>query len=328
MVSIIIPFQQSSSYLLETLNAISSLNYGSFEVILLPDQFEEIPVNGYDFAARVFPTGQVSPAVKRDLGAEQAGGKYLAFLDDDAYPAADWLQAATPRLNDQTIAAVGGPQITPENDGFWQQVSGAVFLSPLNGKAVNRYRPGGRSYEVDDWPSVNLIVRRDDFAAVGGFDSAYWPGEDTKLCLDLTMGLGKKIVYEPKARVYHHRRAGFRKHLKQVGAYGLHRGYFAKRYPETSFRLSYLIPSAFFIFVCFGWLSLAVGPTALKAYQGLWAFYGLALVFSTFMTGKTIGDYGVALAAAPYLAATHFWYGWRFIVGFCFTKELKSKLGR
>ena len=40
---------------------------------------------------------------------------------------------------------------------------------------------------------VNLVVKREVFEAVGGYDSHYWPGEDTKLCLDITHKAGKKI---------------------------------------------------------------------------------------------------------------------------------------
>ena len=137
---------------------------------------------------------------------------------------------------------------TPESDPFWAQVSGAMYLSCLNGSAVHRYFPNKNSFDVDDWPSVNLCIRKKDFLAVGGFDSSYWPGEDTKLCHDLTQKSGKRIVYCGNAIVFHHRRAGLRKHLRQLGGYGLHRGHFVRKLPKTSLRVSYFIPSVFFLF--------------------------------------------------------------------------------
>src|SRR6516162_3315272 len=107
-----------------------------------------------------------------------------------------------------------------------------------------RYVPQAQR-EVDDFPSVNLLVRRDVFEAAGGFNSKYWPGEDTKLCLKITKDLALKIIYDPAIFAWHHRRELFRGHLKQSTNYALHRGFFAKIYPETSLRPSYFIPSAF-----------------------------------------------------------------------------------
>jgi len=295
----------------------------------LPDAlFSKEELGSYDYPLRIIPTGAVSPAIKRDRGAEVSNGNYLAFIDDDAYPAPDWLTKVLPHFKIDNIVAVGGPQITPEQDGFWQKVSGAMFLSPLNGKAVCRYWPAKECFFVDDWPSVNLIVRKEDFIAVGGFDSSYWPGEDTKLCLDLVEKQGKKIMYEPEAKVFHHRRAGFLKHMKQVGNYGLHRGYFAKRFPTTSLKMSYMLPSFFFLFVCLGWLFLFSGDFFVFSYQVGWFIYGIAMLLSFCGVFLKLKDISIALATVPYIVGTHFWYGFRFLQGFLCVRDLKSKLGR
>ena len=333
--SIIIPFQTVTPYLFETLSHISKLTGPDFEVILLPDALPpddslpaNIPGSEKNYSLKIIPTGAVSPAVKRDKGAEASCGRYLAFIDDDAYPDAGWLSEVLPHFSDKSIAGVGGPQITPEQDGFWQKVSGAMFLSPLNGQSVCRYYPCRKSFFVDDWPSVNLIIRKKDFMAVGGFDSDYWPGEDTKLCLDIIEKQNKKIIYEPNAKVFHHRRAGFFKHMKQVGNYGLHRGYFAKRFPATSFRLSYMLPSCFFLFACLGWLLLFAGGFSAFLYKCGWVIYFSAILFSIYGIFIKLKDISIALASAPYIIGTHFWYGFRFLQGFVFVKDLKSKLGR
>jgi cellulose synthase/poly-beta-1,6-N-acetylglucosamine synthase-like glycosyltransferase len=329
-VSIIIPFQRVTPYLRETLDEIGSLHGIPFEVILLPDGAvgEEDLGGRRPYPWRIVPTGTVSPAVKRDVGAKASRCRLLAFIDDDAYPAPDWLAKAVPYFEDDSVAAVGGPQLTPPGDGFWEKVSGATFLSPLNGTAVCRYWPCKKRFFVDDWPSVNLIMRKEDFLAVGGFDSTYWPGEDTKLCLDLVEKLEKKIVYEPEALVYHHRRSGFFKHMKQVGNYGLHRGYFAKRLPATSLRLRYFMPSCFFLFVCFGWGLLLAGGVAGTTYRWLWLTYLGAICLSALGIYRKLGDLRIAVATTPYLAATHFWYGWRFLKGLFLTQSLQSRLGR
>jgi hypothetical protein len=73
--------------------------------------------------------------------------------------------------------------------------------------------------------------------------------KDTKLCHDLVYKNKKKILYVPNMIVWHSRREGLASHLKQIGGYGIHRGYFVKKYPQTSLRLKYFIPTLFFLFV-------------------------------------------------------------------------------
>lgn len=330
-VSIIIPFQKENDYLSETIFHIDKLNYKNIELILLPDfeisnSFIEKNLKDISFEYKIISTGTVSPAIKRDMGVEKCSGEVVAFIDDDAYPKNDWLDITLKHFEDNKISAVGGPQVTPENDNFWQKVSGAMFLSILNGKAVDRYYPAKSGYEVDDWPSVNLLVRKNLFLKIGGFDNSYWPGEDTKLCLDI-INSNQKIIYEPKGVVYHHRRSGFKRHLKQIGNYGLHRGYFAKKYPKTSLKISYMIPSLFFIFVAFGWSIVFINELFQNIYCSIWFLYGVVNIISIFSIYAKTKSFSISISTLPYMVGTHIWYGYRFIKGY-FTKDLKSKLGR
>lgn len=328
--SIIIPLTVANDYLRETCQRLERLDNQSFELIVVSNEktpdLEEIvaPVKG-----KIISAGDVSPAIKRDLGVKNSEGKYLAFIDDDAYPKKDWLSVATKHLEDLEIAAIGGPQITPPHNSFWQKVSGAMFLSPLSGAGLKRYCPRGKVSEIDDWPTVNLIVKKEAFLACGGFDNAYWPGEDTKLCLDIIKKLKKKILYVPELQVFHHRREGLRRHLRQTGGYGLHRGHFAKIFPETSRKIMYFIPSLWTLFLFLGWISFFLEDKTLFEIYLLGLFiYLLAILISTIFVWNHTKNFLVSLASVPYLVLFHIWYGIRFIQGYFFTKELKSRLGR
>ena len=70
--SIIIPFKTWSADLDECLHSIQNLSFESYEVILLPDREVDLPETHLPLPIKVLPTGEVNPAVKRDLGAEQA----------------------------------------------------------------------------------------------------------------------------------------------------------------------------------------------------------------------------------------------------------------
>lgn len=322
--SIIIPVKAINDYVRETVPYIQQLSNQNWELFILPN--EDCP-NEWprDTRISIAPSGRVGPADKRDMGAKRASGDILVFLDDDSYPEPNLLDVAAKHFSGPEVVAIGGPGITPPHDSFWQRVSGAVFLSKFSGGAPERYVPVGGVREIQDWPSVNLMVRKADFLAIGGFNTDYWPGEDTKLCLELIKKTGRKILYIPELIVWHHRRAGLLGHLKQIGAYGLHRGFFVKQYPETSRKLAYFIPSCFVFFTV---LSLFVWflPMPLKKLIAMgWGAYGLAMakVLFDFLAYEKLS---VSFCALWYTFCTHLVYGIRFMQGLIFTKRLVSTL--
>lgn len=339
LVSIIIPIEEVNNYLRESLAHLVNLDYPDFEVLVFITEKTEEKFPRTHFI--VNPELARRPAEKRDLALKHAKGKILAFVDDDAYPRRDWLKKAAPYFGDSEVAAVCGPGVTPPSDSVLQKASGWVSASLLGGgpEASYRFFPAKRG-EVRDFSTMNFLTRRADFAAVGGFDSHFWPGEDTKLCLDLTKKLGKKIIYDPEVLVYHHRRPLFVPHLRQNGRYGLHRGHFARILPETSRRLSYFIPSLFTLFF-FGvpllnlLLSTINPSTSLRAgyqlstinyclinlYFILNTFYLLLLLLTAAWVYSKERDLKVALLVIPGIFLTHIWYGLRFIQGF-FSRRL------
>jgi len=346
LVSIIIPVKEINDYIRQAVPRHLALNYPNFEILILPDRDSN---EQFGSKVRIIPTSEAvvdsardictysktGPADKRDLGAKEAKGEILAFTDDDAYPHPDWLKNAVGYFEDLQVAAVCGPGVTPPEDSVLQKAGGWVSASLLGGgtEACYRFLPR-KKRTVDDFPSVNLVVRRSDYEAVGGYDSHFWPGEDTKLCLDLTQKLGKKIIYDPKVLVYHHRRALFGPHLKQNGRYGLHRGHFARVLPATSRRWSYFIPSLFTLFF-FGTPILNFLISARRAnflisnfsvsfiYTATLFFYLLLLLATAAWVYKHERNRMVALLVIPGIFVTHIWYGIKFIQGY-FSKGLKG----
>lgn len=321
--SVIIPVKKINDYIVgETIPKILAQSFSDFEIIILPDNKSSQKFS----KTRVVPTyPKTGPAQKRDIGAQKSRGKILAFLDDDAYPSENWLKNSVKYFQNQNqTAAVCGPGVTPPNDNLWQKASGWVWSTWMGAGGAGVYRciPQAKR-EVDDYPTFNLLVRKDNFLKVGGFDSHFWPGEDTKLCLDLVKKLGKKIIYDPNILVYHHRRSLFASHLKQIGNYGLHRGHFARILPETSARKGYLTPVIFT-------LGLILGPLLYFAHPAfLWIYFSIIFVYVLLLFREGIFVYlkeknlKLSLITVIGIFLTHFWYGLRFIQGY-FAKNLKQ----
>lgn len=319
-VSIIIPVIAVNDYIHESIPEILKLDWPDFEIFIFTDNPD---TEHFWPKTKIIASGKVGPAEKRDLAIKHATGEILAFLDDDAYPRADWLKKSVHCfLEDDKVAAVGGPAITPGHDGVLQKVSGAVFESYLGGGfARNRYLCIGDHCLCDDWPTVNLLVRKDVFEKVGGFDNSYWPGEDTKLCLDI-INAGYKIKYDPEAVVYHHRRSDLIKHFKQIGSYALHRGFFAKKYPKTSLKIGYFAPTLFVIYLIFIiWVLFEIRNLKLEiiALLPLLA-YSLGLIIDFLIISIRHRNPLVGLLTLPMILFTHIWYGIRFVWGLIIPK--------
>lgn len=321
IVSVIIPVKCINNYIYEALEYYTKQDCTDFEVIIFPDvdvpTLEDKYLNDDRF--RVIPTGKIGPAEKRDLALKYAKGEILAFIDDDAYPRSDWISNIITNFGmDDFIGAVGGPQLTPVNDPFWAKISGLVLANIwASWKESRRYKIGKNKEIVDDMPSVNLAIRKEDFAKIGGFDSNYYPGEDSKLCRDIQYQLNKKIVYDPKVVVFHHRRPTILKHLLQIYKYALHRGNFMKTIPENSRKITYLIPMFFVLYLVGSILLSVLWPIYILVFMSMMFVY-FGIIISTFVLyTKKIEE---VFAGTILLFLTHLVYGFGIIVGLSINK--------
>jgi GT2 family glycosyltransferase len=320
--SIIIPVKELNDYIRETVPYLLALDLADWELFIVTNEQQESEWPN-EPRIKLMSSGRVGPAEKRDIAAKIAIGKYLVFLDDDSYPESNLLSLALEKFREGAVA-LGGPAMTPRNDSFRQKVSGVVFSSRITGGSPERYRPVGEQREVQDWPSVNLMMSREIFLEIGGFDSPYWPGEDTFLCLKLFRA-GFSVTYVPDLIVWHHRREGIIRHMKQVGAYGLHRGYFARHLPETSRRIQYFFPSlVFLMFLSLPLSFFLPGPIQLLMFLGIGTY--LIAVIAGVADMMRFENRAIAIAALPYVVATHLSYGYWFLRGVFRRGQLVCKL--
>lgn len=147
-------------------------------------------------------------------GAAVAGGRHLLFLNNDTEVTAGWLDPLVDTLDlDPRVDAVGARLLYP--DGTVQHAGVVLVERRREGGAVLTGMHMGTGKRADD-PAVLrpqrlqavtaavMAVRRSAFAELGGFDTAYWNGnEDVDLCLRLG-ARGGLVVYRPESVVVHH----------------------------------------------------------------------------------------------------------------------------
>jgi len=317
--TVIIPTRTINDYLKEAVSKLKKVSYYDFEVIIVLDKFIKINFGAREKRFRVIESGSVHPGEKRNLAAREAAGDVLAFLDDDAYPESGWLRSAANVFRDEPdLYALGGPALTPINIDFKEEMAGRVLESYMSGGTTTYRHKISQRREIDDYPSVNLFVKKEAFDEVGGFDMKYWPGEDTKLCLDLIKHYQRKFLYDPTPVVYHHRRKLYKPFFQQISRYGRHRGWFARVFPKNSRKLAYFVPALFVMGLVTGFISLFFVPKLWAAYM-LAIFLYLTMVFSEAQkVSMNERDFGAFRYIFLGIIGTNLYYGLNFIKGFIF----------
>jgi glucosyl-dolichyl phosphate glucuronosyltransferase len=132
----------------------------------------------------------------RNTAAEIASGELLAFLDDDAAAAADWLEHLVDPYNHPGVAAVGGaplPVFEEQRPRWFPREFDWVFGCAYSGLPSTRA-------QLAHLIGANMSVRRSALQEIGGFHSDNH--DDMDMCLRLAFAQ-YDVLYEPLAAVSH-----------------------------------------------------------------------------------------------------------------------------
>jgi len=191
LVSFVVPVRDDAENLGRCLASIRAVAAGAPIEIIVVDNGSR---DGSAAVARaagatVLEAPGVPVAEARNRGAAAAGARLLAFVDADHVIDAGWVGCAVENLDAPGVGAAGAPYVAP----------GVTWVQ----RAYDRFRvrhPG--PHPVDWLGSGNLAVRRDAFAAVGGFDRALETCEDVDFCNRLRSA-GYTIVSDQRMRSLH-----------------------------------------------------------------------------------------------------------------------------
>ena len=224
LVSVIVCCYNAASTLGECLSSLVRLEYPSYEVIVVDDGSadgtHEI-ANKHEMRCIRVSNGGLSKA--RNLGIGAARGEIVAFIDSDAYADPDWLYYIVGALEEHGASAVGGPNLSPPQDGFIAQ---CVDQAPGNPTCVLV-----DNEQAEHIPGCNMAFWKEAFDVVGLFDAQHRAaGDDVDVCWRL-LAADRKIVYHSSAVVWHHRRPSIHGYLRQQKGYGIAEAHLQRRYP-------------------------------------------------------------------------------------------------
>lgn len=225
LISVIICTYNGSRTLRESLAGLKKVRYPNFETILVDDgSRDNSAAIGREFGARVISTENRGLSSARNTGMATASGEIIVYLDDDAYPDADWLYYLAATFRRTGHAAVGGPNLAPPTDG-----NTAECVTNAPGGPVHVLLTDTVAEHI---PGCNMAFRKERLQAIGGFDTAFRvAGDDVDVCWRIQQQ-GETIGFSPAALVWHHRRNSLRAYWKQQQGYGKAEALLERKWPE------------------------------------------------------------------------------------------------
>jgi GT2 family glycosyltransferase len=204
------------AYTLERWDALSAAVASAREQTAAPSEILLVVDHNPALAARagrelagvrvVESTGQRGLSGARNCGVAAAAGSVVAFLDDDAVAAPDWLERLGAHYADPRVLGVGGT-IAP----VWIGTRPRGFPPEFDWVVGCTYRgiPQGTA-EVRNLIGANMSLRRGVITDAGGFRCdlgrvGRLPAgcEETELCIRAARRAGGVFVHEPRAHVSH-----------------------------------------------------------------------------------------------------------------------------
>lgn len=221
-VSVIVPTYRRPGPLAACLAALAVQDIGTecFEVIVVDDGSGAPPhalITSMQSAMSVRLVERVNggPGAARNTGAQHAHGALLAFTDDDCAPEPGWLSALVEAIDAQPHAAVGGRIDNALQANVFAEASQALGTY-LYAYFARKGRERRRFFTTN-----NLCVRKAQFDALGGFDTANLAdtAEDRDFS-DRWRARGWPLRYAPTAVVHHAHDMGLRGFCAQHFNYG------------------------------------------------------------------------------------------------------------
>ncbi len=236
-----------------------------FEILVVDDgSTDRTRALAAELGARVFSQKNQGAGAARNLGAVNAKGNLVLYIDADCVPDERWIEAMTAPFARADIAGVSGVKKTHQSN-LWAQLIQIEF--------DYRYDRMAKRARTDFIDSATAAYRRGVLLESGGFDSRLMEAEDAELSFRLAER-GCNLVLVRDAIVYHHHPESLQGYLQRKYDYARWRAVVYAQHPSKAASdtrtpqsqklqalLAFALPPALvmgLVHVAFWWIALAI----------------------------------------------------------------------
>jgi len=227
------------------------------------------------YAVTLLDQPHEGPAAARNRGVAASQGEVVLFTDADCVPAPDWIEEMARPFQEQDVVGVKGAYRTRQR---------GVMPRFVQCEYEERYERMAKLKQIDFIDTYSAGYRRQIFLAEGGFDTAYPNAsvEDQEFSFRLAER-GYKMVFNPKAIVYHRHPETLVAYLRRKFNIGYWKVRVMRRHPAKAARDSHT-PQSLKIQMA---LAVILVPLLVLVLASDW-FCSLALLTVVLYLGSTL----------------------------------------
>ncbi len=209
-VSVIIPTYNSEKTIKACLEALYFQNFkGTHEIIVVDDGSSDNTSSILKSFknAKFFKRTHSGPAAARNFGAKMAKGDILLFTDSDCEPDVNWIAEMAAPFKDNSVVGVSGTYRMRQKE---------IIARFAQYEIEERHQKMAKMDSIDFIGTFSAGYRKEIFQKFGGFDESFSTsaGEDPELSFRIAEA-GHRMVFAPKAFVYHTHPNSLMKYLRQ-----------------------------------------------------------------------------------------------------------------
>lgn len=206
-ISVVIPCRNDAAWIQDALDSVARQTLQASEVIIVADCSTDesaLIASQHTLNPKLHHTSFRNAAQARNHGVSQAKSDWIAFLDADDWWTDSHLERATRLLQGRSDVAFFGNYTE-----FWQDSSTILEKKPLfpgppqNGLSSDKFYDFFLG-ENTGWPTSGMVIQKQRFEEVGGFDANQVRRHDTELFARVVFG--NSWAYSPEP-VFFYRKA-------------------------------------------------------------------------------------------------------------------------
>lgn len=225
MISVIIPAYNEEKNIARCLDGLSRQEdvRSEYEIIVVDDGSTDATREiAHARAVRLLQQTNCGAAAARNLGAQNARGEFVLFVDGDCEPSPTWIAAMTAPFLDSSVVGVGGMKQTHQSN-FIPRFIQMEFDYRYDQVRAHQY--------IDFIDSGTAAYRRDMFLKSKGFDTTLMDAEDVELSFRLSEQ-GSNMAFARDAIVYCEHPSSVAEYLRRKFTYAYWRSFVYKRFPR------------------------------------------------------------------------------------------------